>query len=198
MEKNSPSVPQCLQLMEEHAMLPNIRDHSLVVARVSETVISKIADHSGRENVPDRELVVAGALLHDIAKTQCLNTSRDHALAGSDICEQLDLPEIAEIVREHVRLSCFAGERYRKGIFRAKEIIYYSDKRVVHDKIVSLVERLEYILERYGNNDPVRHSIIRRNFSQCRDLEVWLCRAAGCSPSELLQEISDPPCFAER
>ncbi len=176
--------------MEEHGMLSNIRDHSMVVARVSETVLSKIANNSGCENIPERELVIAGALLHDIAKTPCLHGNCDHALAGAEICERLDFPAVAEIVREHVHLSHFAGKRYKKGLFEAKEIIYYSDKRVVHDQIVSLVERLDYILERYGNNDPIRHRIIRENFRQCQDLEVWLCRAAGCSSSELLKDIN--------
>ena len=31
-------------------------------------------------------------------------------------------------------------------------MVCYADKRILHDKIVSLDERFEYLLERYGKN----------------------------------------------
>jgi hypothetical protein len=68
----------------------------------------------------------------------------------------------------------FSTDRYRQGIFLAKEIVYYADKRVRHDTVVSLDERLAYIMERYGNNDPERHQRIQENFHRCRILEQYL------------------------
>ncbi len=135
-------------------------------------------------------MVTVGALLHDIAKTKCLQTDCDHARVGAEICDDLGYSEVAEIVREHVKLRRYETERYRQGIFEAKEIIFYSDKRVVHDQIVSLDTRLEYILERYGNNDPVRHGLIRRNFENCQKMEHHLCATAGSDPAELLKDLS--------
>lgn len=161
--------------MSEYAMLDNIRAHSLMVARVSSALFQNLSERAEqKEKLPSRELVLAGALLHDIAKTPCLESRCDHAKKGRDICLELGYPEVAEVVREHVILTEFSRTRYQKGIFYAKEIVYYADKRVRHDEIVSLEERLEYILDHYGNNDADRHRIIRENFAKCRQLESYL------------------------
>ncbi|MEE4241752.1 MAG: HDIG domain-containing metalloprotein [Desulfopila sp.] len=189
----SPTIAECLQLMEEHAMLPNIREHSFVVARVAEHILDRLSSHPGATTLPDKKLVTAGALLHDIAKSRCLNGACDHAEVGSAICRQYGYSEVAEIVEEHVRLRTFALNRYRVGAFEAKEIIFYADKRVVHDQIVSLDERLDYILARYGRNDPVRCKRIHSNFSKCQTLEKYICHNIGCTPVELLHALPISP-----
>lgn len=179
--------------MEEHGMLANIRQHSFVVGRVAEAIHKKLSCSGVATKLPPLNLVTAGALLHDIAKTQCLEEGCDHSIIGAEICRQHGFDTIAEIVREHVLLKIFEEERYQKGKFLAKELIFYSDKRVMHDTIVELSERLAYILERYGKNDPVRHEIIRFNFEKCKNLEIWLCKFAGCTVTTLLEEINLTP-----
>ncbi len=164
--------------MDEYAMLDNIRAHSIMVARVAQSLhIALTHRKTAHPPLPAANLVLAGALLHDIAKTPCLKGRCDHARKGRDICLELGFPEVAEIVREHVGITDFSPERYKKGVFLAKELVYYADKRVRHDKIVSLAERLEYILEHYGNNDPERHRLIRGNFDKCFQFEKFLLDA---------------------
>lgn len=124
--------------------------------------------------LPDEKLVLAGALLHDIAKTPCLQQDCHHAKKGRDLCIELGYKEVGEVVREHVWLFEFSPERYASGHFFAKELVYYADKRVRHDQIVSIAARKDYILERYGNNDPERHRLITENFDNCRQLESFL------------------------
>lgn len=160
-----------------------------MVARVAVNVLSSLAEYITPENLPCRRLVAAGALLHDIAKTQCLKGGCDHATEGARICRDLGYDDIAEIVAEHVLLRSFDTARYEKGRFFAKEIIYYSDKRVLHDCIVSLDERLEYILSRYGNDDMRRHQLIHMNFNACKELEQWLCRHSAKNPDSLLSHL---------
>lgn len=189
--KSLPSIEVCLGLMDEYTMLANIREHSFIVARTAESILKKLQQHGKSEELPSRNLVIAGALLHDIAKTGCLEKGGDHARIGGEICELKGYPEIAGIVREHVWLVDFSPQRYQKGIFKAKEIVYYADKRVLHDTIVDLFARLDYILERYGNSDPVRHSLIKKNFQLCQELETWLCRNTGCTEKELVEDVSD-------
>lgn len=171
--------------MDEHNMLSNIREHSLVVAQVADTVLAMLKKSDEPLVLPEKQLVVAGALLHDIAKTDCLRHGGDHAEIGSQICNDHGYGEVAEIVREHVRLFSYAEDGYRQGIFPAKELVFYADKRVVHNEIVDLPTRLAYILDKYGGNDSERHRIINWNFQKCMNLENWLCIKAGCD-SELL------------
>lgn len=180
-----PDIAECFRLMEEYRMLPNIRLHSLVVAQVSWLLLEQFRENSVPPQVLDRDLVVPGALLHDIAKTPCLRTGCDHARAGAEICHRLGYPGIAGIVEEHVLLRDHDEVRRGQGIFTAREIIYYADKRVRHEEIVSLEERLVYILEHYGGGDPEMERRIRENFASCVQLEYSLFRFLPFPPEEL-------------
>ena len=78
-----PDVKQCLGLMEQYHMLPNIREHSIVVARVAEIITHGLLEAGQNLSL---EKVIAGALLHDIGKTACLDNDDDHAAKGLAIC----------------------------------------------------------------------------------------------------------------
>jgi putative nucleotidyltransferase with HDIG domain len=182
-----PDIATCAALMEQHKMLANIREHSLVVARIAGLLAEKL--HQQGVPAPNLQLCISGALLHDIAKTPCLETGCDHAKTGAAICHDLGLPDIAEIVAGHVVLRDFNPTRYQKGIFSAHEIVYYADKRVLHDKIVHLSERLAYILEKYGHGKQEREERIRANFAQCKQLENDIFSFLPCAPEELLNLV---------
>ena len=159
-----PNVKECLDLMEQYHMLPNIKDHSIVVAEVAEIITSSLIT-AGHELSLDK--VIAGALLHDIGKTTCLDNDDDHAAKGVEICLAHNLESITDIVEEHVILRNYSPGNN----FAEKEIVYYADKRVNHDQVVSLEERLAYILERYGLNNVVRCQAIKKNYALCQELE---------------------------
>lgn len=192
MENNIPDISRCFQLMEQYKMLPNIREHSVIVARVALRLIDGFReDNPVPSAVPGRSLIAAGALLHDIAKTHCLKNGCDHAAAGANICMELGYPEIAGIIREHVILRDHDAERRRRGRFNAREIIYYADKRVRHEEIVSLDDRLEYILEHYGNDDPDMHQRIHVNFAKCVELEHYIFSFLSFPPQQLAEEVAN-------
>lgn len=189
-----PSIEQCYLLMDKYGMLDNIRAHSVMVTRVADVLLAGLVK-SPKVNgsLPLSDLVRAGALLHDIAKTQCLKSRCDHARQGRDICLEHGYQEVAEVVREHVVLAEFSPERYQRGHFLAKEIVYYADKRVRHDEIVTLEERLDYILEHYGNNDPARHSMIMENFDKCKLLENYILSTVDMGPEALTELVDRSP-----
>ena len=190
-EIDIPDIARCFQLMEDYVMLPNIRRHSIVVAQVALLLVEGFDENEIRPSIiPDRDLIAAGALLHDIAKTLCLKNGCDHAREGAEICLQLGYPEIASIVREHVVLKDHDAERRHQGMFNAREIIYYADKRVRHEEIVSLEDRLEYILEHYGNGDPAMYRLIRINFDQCVELEKHLFAFLPFSFNVLAEKVA--------
>ncbi|MFZ5758694.1 MAG: HD domain-containing protein [Thermodesulfobacteriota bacterium] len=172
-----PTVETCLRLMDEYAMLDNIREHSRVVARVAELIASGFVRRGEAINI---ELVVAASLLHDIAKTPCLESRCDHARMGEEICRRHGYSEIAAIVAEHVLISSNGHDPISE-----KEIVYYADKRVNHDRVVSLHDRLAYILERYGRNDATRHASIMKNFHKCMAMEKRIFSYLDFAPGEV-------------
>ncbi|NOX26328.1 MAG: HDIG domain-containing protein [Deltaproteobacteria bacterium] len=162
-------------------MLDNIRAHSLVVARIAEFLGRELIKRGLDLNI---DLVVGGALLHDIGKTACLNNGRNHALLGADICNTHGFNEVAPLVAQHVILADdLPGEP------DARQIVYYADKRVNHDQVVSLEARLAYIVERYGFNDSRRCAAIRRNFNRCYEIEKTIFSYLGEEPEYLLRSL---------
>ena len=177
-----PNVDECLGLMRQYHMLSNIKDHSIVVAQVAEVITNGLIT-AGHELSMD--MVIAGALLHDIGKTACLGNDDDHAAKGFEICLAHDLNSIADIIAEHVILKNYSAEKN----FAEKEIVYYADKRVNHDQVVSLDERLEYILERYGLNNEIRCRAIKKNYDRCRDLEKRMFAFLAFEPDNISELV---------
>lgn len=177
-QAGTPDVKECLGLMRQYHMLPNIKDHSIVVARVAEVITEGLI---AAGHYLSMETVIAGALLHDIGKTACLDNNDDHAAKGFEICLAHNLNSIADIIAEHVILKTYTPE----NDFAEKEIVYYADKRVNHDQVVSLKERLEYILERYGKNNETRCLAIKKNYALCQDLEKRMFSFLPFEPADI-------------
>ncbi len=164
-------------------MLPNIRAHSIMVARVAGFLGARLSGAGQEISLP---LIVSGALLHDIAKTQTLNNDGRHDELGGEICRTHGFDELADIVAEHVIL--------KNGVpfdcCAEKEIVYYADKRVRHEEIVSLVDRLDYIIERYGNGDEWIHERIRENFANAHAIEDKIFSRLDVTPSEVAEYVN--------
>jgi uncharacterized protein len=139
-----PTYSDCLALIAAHGMLPNIREHSVRVMQVADLLGRALVAAGFELHLP---LISTGALLHDIGKTACLGTDLNHAHLGADILLPLGYPELAQVVREHVRLEDGAAD---PRPLREAEVVNYADKRVLHTRVVSLAERFADLKERYG------------------------------------------------
>jgi len=92
------------------------------------------------------ELLRASCLLHDIAKYPCIVDRKGfHDVVGGEMLVEEGLPEVARIVNQHVILRDEGGE-----VVREEHVLFYADKRVVHDRLVTLEERFEYLANTYG------------------------------------------------
>lgn len=179
-----PSVEECFRLMDSHRMLPNIRDHSIVVARIAAFLtqsLSRVGVHLSIDTV------IAGALLHDIGKTACLKTPENHAAKGQEICLAENFDGIGDIVAEHVILKNYSPDME----LSEKVIVYYADKRVNHDQVVSLDERLAYIIRQYGNGDVRLQKLIRKNFNRCVVIENKIFSPLDFKPADITKLIRD-------
>jgi putative nucleotidyltransferase with HDIG domain len=143
-------------------MLPKIVEHSLQVMNVSLAIMDNL-----KSGVPvNRDLVIAAALLHDITKTRSLATKERHDASGGELLRELGFPRIAEIVEQHVIIQNVNLE----GRLEEREIVYYADKRVLHDTIVTIEERVQDLVQRYGTVEEIRNLILQ-NKSQVLAIE---------------------------
>ena len=168
--------------MDQYQMLDNIREHSIVVAEIVKAISSGLAHSGVKISVPK---AVAGALLHDIAKTQCIQRGGDHASVGREICLQHQFDDIADIVGEHIWLKNYSLD----GVYSEKEVVYYADKRVLHTSVVSLAERMHDIIDRYGRNDARLSKLVRMNFTICQGVEKKLFSQLDFGPEDLARMI---------
>jgi len=177
-----PTEQECYDLMDQYRMLDNVREHSIVVAEIVRAISHGLVT-SGVQISVDK--AVAGALLHDIAKTQCLQTGGDHAAIGRAICLKHHLDEIADIVAEHIWLKSYSLD----GLYSEKEIVYYGDKRVLHTSVVSLDERMHDIIDRYGRNDSRLTQLVRMNFNICQGIERKLFKKLDFGSEQLAKIV---------
>ena len=157
-----PSRAECDELMVQYFMLPKIVEHSMQVMNVSLAIIDNLK--SGVS--VNRDLVIAAALLHDITKTRSLATKERHDASGGELLRELGFPRIAGIVEQHVIIQNLNLE----GRLEEREIVYYADKRVLHDTIVTIEERVQDLVQRYGTLEEIRNLILQ-NKSQVLAIE---------------------------
>lgn len=131
-------------------MLPHILQHSLTVSRVAVLLARTLNSHGGGYNLAEIE---AASLLHDITKTRSLSSGENHSLTGAAAVAQLGYPGVADIIRQHVTPDSGGNS------ITAAEVVSYADKRVLHDRVVSLAERFAYLKERYGRSPRDIHRI---------------------------------------
>jgi uncharacterized protein len=174
-----PSWAECLELMDNHGMLPNIREHSFAVMQVAEFLGDALVQAGFDLSLP---LVTTGALLHDLGKTACLGTLNNHAEYGAGILEELGYPHVAQVVREHVYLD---ADLLDLRPFREAEVVNYADKRVLHDEVVTLHARFADLKVRYGRTPE---ALVRIQDTQIKSqvLEEKLFAPLALAPSELL------------
>ncbi len=168
--------------MCEMHMLEHIVVHSLQVCRVGKGLVDFL---SAKGIDLDGPLVQAAALLHDITKTRSFKTEENHALTGGRHLTDAGFAEVGDLVRQHVRLDDYSEQQ----ILTEAHIINYADKRVLHDRIVSLDERMEYIMERYGR-EPAHHQRIRLLWEKTKDLEKQIFSYLPFSANDLIDHLA--------
>jgi uncharacterized protein len=174
-----PSYNQCLELMDIHGMLPNIREHSFRVMEVARFLGEALAAAGFDLHLP---LLEIGALLHDLGKTPCLGTLTNHAELGAGILDTLGYPHVAQVVREHVYLD---SNIIDPRPLREAEVVNYADKRVLHEEVVTLEVRFADLKVRYGRTSEVLARIDATEVKS-RALEEKIFASLTVDPANLL------------
>ncbi len=172
---------ECFKLIKIMDMMDHIIDHSVMVSNVTLFLCRELKKNSAMINT---ELAVSAALLHDITKTRSFSTRENHPVTGGYLLTDLGYPEVGSIIRQHVILDSYAAD----SPVSEQEIVNYSDKRVLHDRVVSLDERLDYIRVRYGKTAEFE-SRIRIMSQKTLGLEKKIFSHLDFSPDQLSAHI---------
>ncbi len=169
-----PSRTECLELFRQFDMPHHIRRHSLLVAEVALFLGTRLNQNSSRL---DLRLLEAAALLHDIGKMPSLETGEDHAALGADMLDGIVHPAVSRIVSEHISLA----SSQVPGPITESLIVNYSDKRVMHDQVVSVEKRYEDLIVRYANG-PIRELFLRSKLNLYSALEATIFSHLSIAP----------------
>ena len=176
-----PTKDQCYRMISDMGMMDHIVVHSLQVCRVATFLTRQLIEQDYRLNF---ELIQSAALLHDITKTRSFKTREDHAQTGGVYLADCGYPEIGELIRQHVKLDNYSAV----ATISDAEVLNYSDKRVLHDEIVILDRRLDYILERYAETEAHRQRIYLL-WQKTREMENKIFKDLSFAPGDLNQLI---------
>ena len=158
-----PTVEQCYELLKQCHLPKHIVRHCEVTADFAVELAKKIAANGIKVDV---DFVHRACLLHDIMRVcdfhKPLDEIFDEPISEKDVkkwqqlgqqCKGLrhedaayeflknEYPELALAIKKHAYKSLL-DEKLKPQTIEEK-IVYYADKRVMHDKVVPLAERLE-------------------------------------------------------
>ncbi len=196
-----------IDLYKQYAVPLHVQKHMKKVAEIGLKLALAIQKNHHEVNLG---LVEQSALLHDMVKVcdfPSLNpeffiekpTKKQldvwetlvkryhhigHEEAGAEILLSLGEPEIATVIKKHRFASLIEESENERPKTLEEKIVYYADKRVKHDQVVSVKERLQDGKERYypDGNTPDNHAEIEK---QLYRLENELCELGQIKPEDL-------------
>ncbi len=168
MANKIPTPAECLALLEEYKTPQNIIAHCRKVCEVALRVVDILEN---RNVCVNRELVLAAALLHDICKMQ-----PEHVKLGADLIKKLGYPKVAEVMKTHGLEYIDEPEFIPQTI--EQKVVFYADKRVAHDRMVTVGERFSDLKKRYAESVHVKNGNLQKEEVITKQIEAELLQGA--------------------
>ena len=160
--KPIPSFSECINLLIEYSIPDQIISHLLFTAQTAMMITRQLKK---KKIVLDCDLILAGALLHDIGRSKSHNI--DHGIVGAEILRTGGFPdELVSIVEKHIYAGISKQEAKELGL-PYKDYIpeTYEEKIVAYADNVSKtnkIQGLEEVIKRFKRYLPETHSILIR------------------------------------
>lgn len=169
------SETMCVELFEEFALLPNIREHTRRVAVIADAMARSVISHG---HPLDLALTHSGARLHDL-----LRLEPHHGAAAADMLAGRGYLALADVVREHMNPELEGAPSLDEAA-----LVYIADKLVRNGGPVTIEQRYTPALEHFANDTEatarVQRAVAKANaikqlyeelthenlYEQCRDL----------------------------
>lgn len=169
--RHCPTVSECCALLARLKTPSHIVKHGLAVAKVAQ----KLAICLRKAGVEcNQDYILAAAVLHDIAKRR-----PNHAQAGSRLLSRIGYQPVANIISGHTDIWFQAGDPINEAA-----VLYLADKLVQQDSIVTLQERFQPALSRYGA-EPQNLAAVRRRLSWAEAIQTQIESVTGVAVDNL-------------
>ena len=170
------SEAECVKLWDEYALPANVRAHCRLVSRVAGFLAEKLRA-KGIQVQP--QVVRCAALLHDLMKVHAIQAGGDEYAQVERVLSERGFPVLGRICARHGLYSILEPFPDRGW---EEKLVFYADKRVQHDQLVSVEERLEDLAARYGAGNPHEAAKIRACLPLVKALEREIFDLIGESP----------------
>ena len=177
-------------LLDEFKVPPHVRRHCEKVAEICVFIGEKIPG-------VDLELLEKAAILHDLVRVCDFRdwdpekfpesnairekyAGRHHEEVAAEILAERGEKELANLIKSHKFSNILNGLNGWE-----QKTLYYADKRVEGDKVVSLKERLDRGKERNALT-PEDIAISDAARPKIFELEKEICEKAGIEPGDLI------------
>ena len=176
-ERDFPSPKECMAILNSNltAKDKGLVDHSCMVAEIARCLGQALNQTGHKLNLG---LILAAALLHDVSR--CLP---DHAKVAGQMLRDLDYPDVAEIVENHMNCSNMNGSPITE-----RDVVSLSDKLVLGGRLVSLETRFGKQLECSQGNQELLE-LVQHRLSDAKKLRHRLEQELGKQIAILLPEM---------
>jgi putative nucleotidyltransferase with HDIG domain len=159
-ERFVPSPAVCEEIWKWFQTPPLVTAHCRLTAEVAREWAHKLirAGHA-----LDLDLVMAGALLHDVAKAA---DNRDHDTLGARWLKDLGYSSVAKIIEAHTNLPEDA-----LALLDERAVVYLADKQAQGTARVTVAQRFQGVLDRFADDPEALSAISRRKKSALDILE---------------------------
>ena len=163
---------ELLEILRENGLSQNIIDHSIKVTEKALEIAGKIKQN----HEVDLDLILAGAMLHDIGRSR--KHGWKHAVEGGLLIRELQLDDrIALIAERHILAGINKEEASQFGLPEIdyipetieEKIVAYADKLTKGSNYISIDERFEIWQNKYGNT-----KILENAYARAKKLEKEL------------------------
>lgn len=177
MAKNKiPTRAECEAILADHSVDPAIVRHSRLVAEVAQRISVALVRSGVALN---EDLVLAGALLHDLAKGQ-----PEHASAGAAILRSMDFPQVATVISSHTDMEFY-------GRLDESAVIYLADKLTSGERPVTIDQKFEAALRRSSDN-PAALDAVQRRMATAKAVALAVETQVGAALASIVNEDSGP------
>jgi uncharacterized protein len=144
-----PDREQAIEILKRNHCSPKVIKHTEAVSALAVEIAKQLQAKNHPINL---QLVEAGALLHDLGRSQ--THSVDHAIVGAKLAQQEGLPqEIVSIIKRHVGAGITSEEAQWLGWPKddyvpqtlEEKIVCYADKRIGSNQQIPIEDTIKQL-----------------------------------------------------